>query len=236
MAYQNKVLLFGLSLAACTFTRCIACSSLPFATDGNWHLQLPRRLAPSGPVRGSFNIAQDLPPQPLMLPGAQGQLCQEHTVTQLTSIVPGHSYRADDSNCLSGASHDDSVPCGFLQGRDRPSAQSFPENSGPMAAASPVLQLSLHTGERPSSVGSDQGKGTSQGTTSPQRNGRSTRSWFRKSGKIWQSSSRSLCLRRQLLLPNLFNKEHECPGPRVTQFSTLCFHLQLLCCSAQSVM
>ncbi len=38
---------------------------------------------------------------------------------------------ADDSNCLSGASHDNSAPCGFLQGRYRPSAQSFPENAGP---------------------------------------------------------------------------------------------------------
>ncbi len=38
---------------------------------------------------------------------------------------------ADDSNCLSGASHDDSAPRGFLQGRYRPSTQSFPENAGP---------------------------------------------------------------------------------------------------------
>ncbi len=53
-----------------------------------------------------------------MLPGAQGQLCQEHTVAQPTSFVPGHSYQlsADDSNCLSGASYDNSAPRGFLQG------------------------------------------------------------------------------------------------------------------------
>ncbi len=70
------------------------CGSLPSATDGNPHTQLPRRLAHS---------AQD-PTLPLRLPGAQGQLGQEHTVTQPMSIVPGHSYRlcADDSNCLSG--------------------------------------------------------------------------------------------------------------------------------------
>ncbi len=44
-----------------------------------------------------------------------------------------HSYRIneDDRNCLSRASHDNSAPCGFLRGRDRPSAQSFPENAGP---------------------------------------------------------------------------------------------------------
>ncbi len=60
------------------------CGSLPSVTDGNSH---------SGPVRGSFNIAQDPPPQPLKLPRAQDQLCLEHTVTQPMSIVPGHSYR-----------------------------------------------------------------------------------------------------------------------------------------------
>ncbi len=105
----------------------------PLSTDGNPHTQLPRRLAPSGPVAGGFNIAQEPPPQPLRLPGAQGQLCQEHTVTQPASFVPGHSYRlsADDSNCLSRASHDNSAPCSFLRGRDRPSTQSFPENAGP---------------------------------------------------------------------------------------------------------
>ncbi len=48
------------------------CGSLPSATDGNSHPQLPRRLAHSDPVRSSFNIAQDSPPQPLMLPRAQG--------------------------------------------------------------------------------------------------------------------------------------------------------------------
>ncbi len=109
------------------------CGSLPSATDGNPHTQLPRRLAHSGPVGGGFNIAQDPPPQPLRLPGVQGQLCQKHTVTQPTSFVPGHSYRlsVDESNCLSGASHDNSVPRGLLQGRYRPSAQSFSENAGP---------------------------------------------------------------------------------------------------------
>ncbi len=34
------------------------CGFLPSATDGNLHTQLPRRLAHSGPVAGSFNIAQ----------------------------------------------------------------------------------------------------------------------------------------------------------------------------------
>ncbi len=93
------------------------CVSLPSVTCGYPHTQLPRRLAHSGPVAGGFNMAQDPPSQPLRLPGAQGQLCQEHTVTQPTSFVPGHSYRlsAEDSNCLSEVSHDNSVPHGCLQ-------------------------------------------------------------------------------------------------------------------------
>ncbi len=66
------------------------------------------------------------------MPGAQGQLCQDYIVTQPTNFVPGHSYRlsAYESNCLSGASHNNSAPHGLLQGRYRLSAQSFPENAG----------------------------------------------------------------------------------------------------------
>ncbi len=112
------------------------CSSFPSATGGNLHTQLPRRLAHSGPVAGGFNIAQDPPSQPLRLPMAQGQLCQEHSVTQPTVFVPGYSYRlsTDDSNCLSGASHDNSVPSSILHGRYHPSVQIIPENAGPFGS------------------------------------------------------------------------------------------------------
>ncbi len=60
---------------------------------------------------------------------------------QPVSFIPGNSYglSADDSKSLSGASNDNSAPRGLLRGRDRPSAQSFPENAGP----SPVLWLGL---------------------------------------------------------------------------------------------
>ncbi len=75
----------------------------------------------TGSFLPSFNIAQDPPPQQLRLPGARGQLCQEHNVTQPMSFVPGHSYRlsADDSNCLSGASHDNLASRGLLQGSSK---------------------------------------------------------------------------------------------------------------------
>ncbi len=113
------------------------CGSLPSETDGNPHTQIPRWLAHSGPDAGGFNIAQDPSPQPLRLPGAQGQLCQYNTVTQPTNVVPGHSYRlsADDSNGLSGTSHD-------KEGTTHP-LKAFQKMLGLKAAASPVLQLGL---------------------------------------------------------------------------------------------
>ncbi len=42
-------------------------------------------------------------------------------------------------------------------------------------------------------------------------------------GNLWQGSSKPLRLQRQLSLPNLFYKEHGCPGPRMVQPSAQCF-------------
>ncbi len=130
VAYQYQVLPFVLSLATRT---------------GNLHTQLRRRLAYFGPVTGGFDITQDPPPQPLRLPGAKGQLCQEHTVIQPKGIVPGYSNRlgADDSYCLSGASHHNSASRCFLQGRHRPSAQSFPEDAGPYGSGFKSSQVTF---------------------------------------------------------------------------------------------
>ncbi len=82
VAYQYKVLPFGLSLAPHIFTRCMDVALSPLRKMG---IRILNYL-------DGFNIAQNSPPQPLRLPGAQGQLCQEHAVTQPTSFVPGHSY------------------------------------------------------------------------------------------------------------------------------------------------
>ncbi len=41
-------------------------------------------------------------------------------------------------------------------------------------------------------------------------------------GNLWQGSSRPLRLQRQLSLPNLFYKEHGCPGLRMAPPSALC--------------
>ncbi len=90
---------------------------------------------------GGFNIAQDPPPQPIRLPRAQGQLCQEHTVTQPTSFIPGYSYRL---NCLSNvwATSIQRHAASFKEGTARP-LKAFQRMLGLMAAASSVLQLGL---------------------------------------------------------------------------------------------
>ncbi len=69
------------------------CGSLPSATCGYPHTQLPRRLAHSGPVAGGFNMAQDPPSQPLRLPGAQGQLWGHHVLVRSDSW-PIVSYKS----------------------------------------------------------------------------------------------------------------------------------------------
>ncbi len=49
----------------------------------------------------------------------------------LIRLLEAFQWRIPASESLSGVSHDKSAPRGFLQGRYRPSAQSFPENAGP---------------------------------------------------------------------------------------------------------
>ncbi len=67
------------------------CGSLSLCD--RWESAYSTTSTHSGPVAGGFNIAQDPPPQPLRLPGAQGQLCQVKMVSQPASFVPGHRYR-----------------------------------------------------------------------------------------------------------------------------------------------
>ncbi len=130
VAYQYKVLPFGLSLAPRTVTRCMDAALSPLRQMGNRILNYLDDwliLAQSQAVLTSHGT---LLLSLLTLPGAQGQEC---TVTQPTGIVLGYSFRlgADDSYCLGGASHLNSASRGFLQGRHRLSAQSFPEDAGP---------------------------------------------------------------------------------------------------------
>ncbi len=103
----------------------------------------------------------------------------------------------------------------------------------------PRLEATLHGGERPSCVGSDLSALTEGDACAGQEEPRSRHVVKEQHllrgidappahrsenlGSLWQSSSRPLCLRRQLSLPNLFHKEHGCPGPRVAQSSALCF-------------
>ncbi len=97
----------------------------------------------------------------------------------------------------------------------------------------PRLEATLHAGEPPSCVGSEQSALTEGdayvGLNEPKsRYVVEEQCLFRgmdappacgseNLGSLWQSSSRPLRLRRQLLMPNLFYKEHGCPGPRMAQ-------------------
>ncbi len=103
----------------------------------------------------------------------------------------------------------------------------------------PRFEATLHAGERPSCGGSEQSALTEgdacagqvepcsrhvvkeqrllRGMDAPPARGSVNL------GCLWQSSSRPLRLQRQLSLPNLFHKEHGCPGPRVAWSSALCF-------------
>ncbi len=91
----------------------------------------------------------------------------------------------------------------------------------------PRFEATLHAGEQPSCVGSEQSALTEGGACAEQCLFRGMDALPARGsnnlGSLWQSSSRPLRHRRQLSLPNLFYKEHGCPGPRKAQPSTLCF-------------
>ncbi len=80
-----------------------------------------------------------------MLPGAQGQLCKEHTVTQPTSIVSGHSYHSYQMTATVSAERTTTIQhhaASFKEGTAHP-LTAFQKMLGLMAAASPVLKLGL---------------------------------------------------------------------------------------------
>ncbi len=98
----------------------------------------------------------------------------------------------------------------------------------------PRLEVTLHAGERPSCVGSEQSVAT-EGIACAEQNEPKSRHVVKEQhllrgmdappvhgtdnlGSLWQSSSRPLRLQRQLTLPNLFHNSsdalaHEWPSP-----------------------
>ncbi len=121
VAYQYKVLPFGLSLAARTFTRLHGCSSLPSATDGNPHTQLPRRLTDSGPVPVLTShktlLFSHLDCLGLRVNFAKRILSPSQRVSFLGTAMTIQRHAA------------------LHQGRYHLSAQSFPENTGPYGSS-----------------------------------------------------------------------------------------------------
>ncbi len=119
------------------------CGSLPSATDGNLHPQLPRRLAHSGPVRGSFNIAQDPPPQPQMFffqNFSKSILSPSQRVSFLGTVIDSVQMTATVS--AERAMTIQRQAASFKEGTACP-LKDFQKMLGLMAAASPVLQLGL---------------------------------------------------------------------------------------------
>ncbi len=120
VAYQYKVLPFGLSLAPRTFTRCMDVALSPLRQMGihilnyidNWLI-----LAQSEAVSTSHKT---------LILGHLGCLGLR---VNFAKSIRSPSQRV--SFCSNGASHDNSAPRGFLRERYWPSAQSFPENAGP---------------------------------------------------------------------------------------------------------
>ncbi len=103
----------------------------------------------------------------------------------------------------------------------------------------PLLEVTLHDGERPSCVGLEQ-SALIEGDACARQNEPRSRHIVKEQcifrgmdappacssenlGNLWQGSSRPLRLQRQLSLPNFFYKEHGCPDPRMAQPSALCF-------------
>ncbi len=95
----------------------------------------------------------------------------------------------------------------------------------------PRLKATLHAGKRHSCMGSEQSALTKGDACAGQNEPRSRhvvkeQCLFRgmdappahdseNLGNLWQSSCRPIHLQRQLSLPNIFYKEHGCPGPRI---------------------
>ncbi len=120
VAYQYKVLPFGLSLAPRTFMRCMDVALSPLRQMGvhilnyidNWLI-----LAQSEAVSTSHKT---------LLLSHLGRLgLRVNFAKSIRSPSQRVSFRSN------GASHDNSAPRGFLRERYWPSAQSFPENAGP---------------------------------------------------------------------------------------------------------
>ncbi len=101
----------------------------------------------------------------------------------------------------------------------------------------PHLEATLHAGERPSCVGPEQ-SALAECYACARQNEPRSRYLVKEQrlfggmdaspahgsenvGNLWQGSCRPLRLQRQLSLPNLFFKDHGCPGPRMAYCSML---------------
>ncbi len=106
------------------------CGSLPSETDGNLHTQLPRRLAHSGAVRGSFNTRPSFSATYVAW-GSGSTLPLGTVIMQMTATVSVERATMIQRHMAS-----------FKEGTACP-LNAFQKMLGLLAAASPVLQLGL---------------------------------------------------------------------------------------------
>ncbi len=133
VAYQYKVLKFGLSLAPRTFTRCMDAALSPLRLMGicilnyldDWLILAQLKVVLTS--HKNF-LLRHLRCLGLRVNFAKSILSHCQRVLFLGTIIVSY---ADNSNNISGVSHDNSAPRGLLQGRYGPSAQRLPENAGP---------------------------------------------------------------------------------------------------------
>ncbi len=155
VAYQYKVLPFGLSLAPRTFTRCMDAALSPLRQMGirilnyldDWLI-----LAQSEAVSTSHKtlLLSHLDCLGLRVNFAKNILSPSQRVSFLGTVIDSVPMTA---TALSGASHDDTAPRGLLQGRDRPPAQGFPENAGPYGSSFASTSVGPDSHAGPSSSG-----------------------------------------------------------------------------------
>ncbi len=303
VAYQYKVLLFGLSLAPCPFTRWMDAALSPLRQMEIRILNYLDNGLILAQSQAVFTSHKTLLLSHLDCQGLRVNFAK--TILSPSQHVPEHSYRliwqsAYDSNCLSvtvtwtcvsalahwrdpfrlkrgvilDTAHKRKVVTTEASNKGwgalcegKPTFGRWSEEESILPAGHsgtpcanmlrqqvrgvihkspgrPRLEVTLHAGEQPSFVGSEQSALTGGDACAGQNKPRSRhvvkeQCLFKgmdappargseNLGNLWQGSSRPLRLQRQLSLPNLFYKEHEWPRLPLYAFPPVALLPQIL--------
>ncbi len=127
------VLPFGLSLAPHTLMKCMDVALSPLRQMGVRILNYRDDWLILAQSEVELLSHRTLPPQPPRAPGTQGQLRQEHAVSQPMNIVPGNSSRLDSNESRSHARtcFGHARTCDLLRGRCHSPSQDVSKDAGP---------------------------------------------------------------------------------------------------------